>query len=377
MTSTPPRVFVSSVITGFEAYRRAAREGILAAGAEPILVNEDFPSTPDSSRNACLDAVASSDAFALVVGERGGWKTPSGRFVIEEEYDEAVRRGIPLYVFLQNVDRDTETKAFVSRVSDYVHGTFRRTFDDPEELQAELQKALATLRPKGIRMKGPAISAALKARNDRSQEPTLRLVIASVRDEELFDPLDLLREDFQDQVIQVESAQPHPLFGLRKEKKVQNEGGSLIITQPDEQGSHGSRWQSMLTLALDGIITAQTSIGPRNASSFRGLTLSMTVQTKDLALAAQSLFQGVDGLLGLVDQFMRHRQLEYNVAVHNLGYHYIVDEDPRAGGGVAMRMSGDEPVVAFDNARAITRETLSRPEGEIERVVQLLKHRAK
>jgi hypothetical protein len=202
------------------------------------------------------------------------------------------------------------------------------------------------------------------------------LVIASVRDEELFDPLDLLREDFQDKVIQVESAQPHPLFGLRKEKNVQNDGGSLVITQPDEHGSHGSRWQSMLTLAADRVITAQTSIGPRNATTSHGLTMSMVVQAKDVVLAARTLFQGVEALLGLADQFLRHRQLEYNIAVHNLGYRYIVDEAPRTG-GVPMRMSGDEAIVAFDNPRAITRETLTRPEGEIERVVQMLKHRAK
>lgn len=36
-----PRVFVSSVVEGFEDYREAAREGIEAAGGEPVLVNED------------------------------------------------------------------------------------------------------------------------------------------------------------------------------------------------------------------------------------------------------------------------------------------------------------------------------------------------
>jgi hypothetical protein len=85
----------------------------------------------------------------------------------------------------------------------------------------------------------------------------------------------------------------------------------------------------------------------------------------------------VNGLLGLVDQFLRHRQLEYNAAVNNLGYRYIVDSAPKTGSGVPMRMAGDKLVTAFDTARGITRETLSRPDSEIERVVQMLKHRAK
>jgi ABC-type branched-subunit amino acid transport system substrate-binding protein len=67
-----PRVFVSSVIEGFAAHRQAAREAIAQLGGEAILVNEDFGSQNASSRNACLDAVASADIFVLVIGTRGG-----------------------------------------------------------------------------------------------------------------------------------------------------------------------------------------------------------------------------------------------------------------------------------------------------------------
>jgi hypothetical protein len=84
-----PRVFVSSVVEDFQAYREADRAAIHAAGGEPILVNEDFSSMQTSSRNACLDAVASSDIFVLTIGARGGWRAPSGRLVVEEELEEA------------------------------------------------------------------------------------------------------------------------------------------------------------------------------------------------------------------------------------------------------------------------------------------------
>jgi hypothetical protein len=73
------RVFVSSVVEGFQAHREAARTAIHAAGGDAILVNEDSPSIQTSSRNACLDAVASSDIFVLVVGERAaGEPRPDG-----------------------------------------------------------------------------------------------------------------------------------------------------------------------------------------------------------------------------------------------------------------------------------------------------------
>lgn len=79
-----PRVFVSSVIDGFQPYREAARKGIKAAGGEPVLVNEDFPSLPKSFRNACLDAVVSSDIYLAIIGERAGWRAPSGKLVVVE-----------------------------------------------------------------------------------------------------------------------------------------------------------------------------------------------------------------------------------------------------------------------------------------------------
>ncbi len=103
-----PRVFVSSVIENFQDFREAARSGILKTGAEPILVNEDFPSLNVSPRNACLDGVDSSDFFILVIGSRGGWKTPSGKLVVEEELFRAKERKIPILFFFQETDRDSD-----------------------------------------------------------------------------------------------------------------------------------------------------------------------------------------------------------------------------------------------------------------------------
>src|ERR1700732_549738 len=100
-----PRVFVSSVVEGFAEYRQAARNGIAEAGGEAVLVNEDFPSQASSSRNTCLDAIDSCDIFLVVVGARGGWKTPSGRLGVGEEFAHARARKIPALVFLEDVPR--------------------------------------------------------------------------------------------------------------------------------------------------------------------------------------------------------------------------------------------------------------------------------
>src|SRR5437764_1091394 len=133
IASDRPLVMVSSVVEGFAEFREAARRGIEAAGGVPLLVNEDFASQAQSSRNVCLDAVASSDMYLVIVAERGGWETPSGKLATEEEYEEALRRKKPVLVFLSPGPRDAKAKRFASRLSQYTTGHFRESFSTPRE----------------------------------------------------------------------------------------------------------------------------------------------------------------------------------------------------------------------------------------------------
>ena len=119
-----PRIFVSSVMDDFGEHRQAVKRGILSAGGEPVLV-EDFPSLSVSPRNACLDGVASCDIYIAILGNRGGWTTQSGKLVVEEEYEEAIRHRITILAFIQLCDRDTDGERLVSKVSNYVDGLFR------------------------------------------------------------------------------------------------------------------------------------------------------------------------------------------------------------------------------------------------------------
>ena len=114
--------------------RAAARRGIAAAGAQPVMA-EDFPSLDASPRNACLDAVASADAIAVIIGARGGFEAPSGSLVVAEEVEEARVRGLPVLVFLQTIAREASAEALASELSAYVSGRFRTTFADAAELR--------------------------------------------------------------------------------------------------------------------------------------------------------------------------------------------------------------------------------------------------
>lgn len=180
--------------------RETARHAIEAGGCVPVLVNEDFPSLAASSRNACLDAIGSCDALALIVGSRGGWVTPSGRLVVEEEYHHARSLGLPVVVLLADTERDAEATRFVSELSDYVDGHFRTTYRDMPELAQQLERSVGTLTqtlelPMTDMTKVLSIAAEEPAISD---ECSLRVVVVPERDEELIDPAKLQSSEFLD-----------------------------------------------------------------------------------------------------------------------------------------------------------------------------------
>jgi hypothetical protein len=229
------RVFVSSVIEGFAEYRQAARSGIEQAGGESVLVNEDFPSQASSSRNTCLDAIDSCDVFLLVLGERGGWKTPSGRLVVEEEFEHARARKLPVLVFLEDVPRDADGERLARILSDYVDGNFRVKFSGAAELRDQIERSLrAIVDTRNNRaMDRDPIAAHLLKPYRFSDQTSLRFAIAPERVEEVFDPLALASAEFAERMMEIGHSRDVRLFGYLYAKEAPRlEQTSLVIEQP-------------------------------------------------------------------------------------------------------------------------------------------------
>ena len=210
-----PRVFVSSVMDGFEEYRRAARAGIVAAGGAAVLV-EDFSSLSQSPRTACLDGVASCDIYIAVVGGRGGWTAPSGQLVVEEEYEEARHRRLSTLVFIQDTDRDADAQRLVQKLSDYIDGRFRKTFSTPAALQTEVEKALTPLIEQCTRpeVNSSMIEERLKNIHKIQYHTTLRVVLLPERQGELIDPVALESPEVKQQVFEIAHSRHVGLWGL-------------------------------------------------------------------------------------------------------------------------------------------------------------------
>lgn len=127
------KVFVSSVVSGFEQYRAAAKKAITLLGHTPVMC-EDFGARPYSSQHACMTEVDHADVVVLILGANFGYQTETGESVTQQEFRRAKAAGKPILAFLETVEMEERQKAFSWEVSDYLDGLFRVTFSDQYQL---------------------------------------------------------------------------------------------------------------------------------------------------------------------------------------------------------------------------------------------------
>jgi len=135
------RVFISSVVSGFEEFRQAARRAVELMGDRPIM-SEDFGARPYSSEKACISEVEAADVYVAVLGEKYGFETEGGISVTQAEFNAAKKVNKPILVFIQDVLMEKRQQEFKIKVEDFQSGLFRAVFSSPEELKDEIIRAL-------------------------------------------------------------------------------------------------------------------------------------------------------------------------------------------------------------------------------------------
>lgn len=135
------KVFVSSVVSGFEGYRAAARKAITLLGHTPVMC-EDFGARPYSSQHACMTEVEHSDVVVLILGANFGYETETGESVTQQEFRRAKATNKRILAFLESVEMEERQKAFAWEVSDYLDGLFRVAFSDQYELSDGIVQGL-------------------------------------------------------------------------------------------------------------------------------------------------------------------------------------------------------------------------------------------
>ena len=138
---TTVKVFLSSLITGFEALRAEAASGATTLG-HAVIRAEDFGAMPDSPQSACLAGVREADAVVLLLGWRYGHVQSSGISATHEEYREA-RDTRPVIVFIQvGIEPEPAQAALIQEVQGWERGHFTTEFRDPADLRDKMIRAL-------------------------------------------------------------------------------------------------------------------------------------------------------------------------------------------------------------------------------------------
>jgi hypothetical protein len=374
VTRPRPRVFVSSVIDGFEEYRRAARAGIGQAGCEAVLVNEDFPSQAGSSRNTCLDAIDSCDVFLLLIGGRGGWKTPSGRLVVEEEFEHARARKLPVLVFLQDMTRDADAQRLAKSLSDYVDGHFRVTFTCATALAGQIERSLRVITDtrNNEPMDHDPISTHLRKPQRFSDQTSLRFAIAPERVEEVFDPLELAAPDFAEGIMEIGHRRDIRLFGYSYAKEPPRLAGNWLIIE-QKFGDNWSEGRQGVRLAVgeNGVILIDTNAtGRTKRSNSFDLADIMTVSIENVEALLAASFQFTQALYDNKDPYKRHQRFYWNGVLSGIGNRSLVRNPVSQPHSYRMNTRDkDGAMPAFTASRLIVRTDLAQPGKEIERAI--------
>lgn len=371
------RVFVSSVIKGFEEYREAARRGIEDAGGEPVLVNEDFPALATSSRNACLDGVISSDIYLVIVGERGGWRAPSGKLVVEEEYEQARKSKKPILAFIQDVEHDMDANQLINELSDYVNGFFRPTFKTIEELRSQVAKALAPMirEEKVPQARVAMIQEKLNERFQIPHESRLRFVLAPERDEEVVDVVSLDSEELKRSLYEIGHSHNVGLFAYEYPKTAKVKVSSLEITQGESSGRQHSDKVVHLELSSEGVITIDANVTGRvKRGSFPSSMEGFVIVEADVIECLKSSFAFANAFYNKQDPYKRHHRFFYNAALGDIEYRKLVSEFKEKS-SITMENDRRGVIPAFDKAKLISREDLNSPTNEINALMTMFRRR--
>ena len=379
----------------FTAEREAARAGIVAAGAEPILI-EDSPSQGHSSRTACLDAVASCDALVVVVGKRGGWQTDSGKLVVEEEVQEALDRSIPVRVFGERgVERDAAGVGLYRRLSDYVDGFFRKEYQSTEELTSFVSSACAdipvidrAMSVSDLRHQMRELTAALPRNSQQqgAQDVTLRLVIAPTRSGCVITAAKIDDTEFQHQLVSLATSPRVAIASYDQGLAPSLDVDDLHLTGNRAEDYRQAR-SSAIRIKESGILVIDVPLETRGSDAAGMSFDSMNAFSESrLRNALKGAFTFAHELYQSVDPYKRHERFMIDAALYGAAGKDIVAEEADLVRPLNARrfnmtsmsfMQGNQsPVLcAREEPDVLSRRALERPEEHVTRLIRYLKRR--
>lgn len=340
---------------------------------------EYFGARSETPRNACLDGVSSSDIFILIIGDRGGWVTPSGKLAVEEEFDQAKQDRIPVLVFIQDTEMDEDAIRLTKTVSDYTEGNFRQKFTAPPDLMSSVVDAVT---PHVQHFSAPRtgmnmVQELVKSPTDLYNTVVIRFVVAPDRAEEVIDPVKLEEPELQRRLMELGHRAEVGLFDYQRAKSSRVTTSDLIITQnADESNRDGVDFVSLL-LNTTGCMSLDINVTNRPRTSFNGDWQFdfMVIVEDEIQNALSRCFNFAGAYWGIEDTYKRYDRMSWNAALGNIEHHNLVQQRP-AGNSISVPLAqNDSVIIAFDSPRSINRVDLSNFDQHINAALSLFRRR--
>lgn len=314
------RVFVSSLIRGFEAERAAARSAITTLRHEPVMA-EDFGAQPTSPQVACLQGVRSADFVILVLGEHYGPIQESGLSATHEEYREAKERK-PAVAFVQSgISPEPEQRALIKEVEEWQGGLLRGSFANAEELRIlvtqalhdyELTTARTPVDAEALKSKAASLVPEQSRTYYSGHGPILIVAVAGGPSQQIIRAATIDDEAFADSLQQAAQFGSKRLLHVAAatERKVENDRLSLR----QESGA-------CVTIDEAADLVLQVPLGATDRQSRMSQTGISAVIEEDVTEALRNCFEFANHILEQVDPTQRVSHLAVATTVRNAEHH--------------------------------------------------------
>jgi len=297
---------------GYAEARHAARSAIALLRHQPIMA-EDFGAKPYSSQLACLEGVEASDTFLLILGGRYGHVAKSKVSVVEEEFALARTRGLPVLIFVEDVELEPRQSAFLATLKSYEEGYHFAKFSNPAELSQSIIRALNDLNTFSANAIDVIQAENLLTREDwgaegHDHDPWLGLVVFPAVTKNYVSHRELAGRPFRDQIIQKAAFGENSFFDLAGGVSHEEGEDHLLIRQGAKRRRGGG---ARIKVTTDGVISIGTTLSVDDDSPYS--IVRSTVIDEDRV--AQSL----DNMVALANWYFGNLKDCSNVNSYYLG----------------------------------------------------------
>lgn len=232
------KVFISSLITGMEEHRAAAREAVETLGYDAVTA-ETFAAKPQTPQVACLDGVRQSGLILLLLGAEYGVKQKSGLSATHEEYRDA-KGNRPVMAFVRsNITPDPAQAAFIKEVESWETGLFRGNFSTPHELRTQITRAIhawqlsnatGPLDTKALSI-AALTAASAEVKKHQQSHPALILAVAVGPAQLVLRPSEMENPRLSKELLEKALFGQFPIFSHAYGNETDVEGNCLVIQQ--------------------------------------------------------------------------------------------------------------------------------------------------